>query len=143
MKPFKCFLTFVCLVSVAAFAADPPTGIKVVPMKDTSPASGRDMFKEYCAVCHGADAKGHGPAASALKVVPPDLTLLSQNNHGKFPDRRVYAAIRGDVNYAAHGSNDMPIWGAVFRDMNHGIDSAQPAERMSNLCRYIASLQRK
>jgi mono/diheme cytochrome c family protein len=36
------------------------------------------MFKEYCASCHGADAKGHGPAVRALKVAPPDLTMLSK-----------------------------------------------------------------
>src|ERR1700733_7000274 len=103
MTPFKCFLTFVCMAPVLTFAADQPTVIKIVPTKAPSPASGSEMFTEYCAVCHGADATGHGPAVSALKTLPPDLTLLSRKNHGKFPDRHVYVVIRGDVNYPAHG----------------------------------------
>ena len=55
------------------------------------------MFKQYCASCHGLDAKGHGPAVPALKVPPPDLTSLTKNNHGKFPEPRVFQAIKGDV----------------------------------------------
>jgi mono/diheme cytochrome c family protein len=99
------------------------------------------MFKLYCASCHGLDAKGHGPAVPALKVPPPDLTLLSQKNHGKFPSAMVYTAIRGDVSVFAHGSKDMPVWGVVFHEM--ASNEAQVAERMSNLSLYIQSLQQK
>lgn len=35
--------------------------------------SGKDMFKQYCAACHGLNAKGHGPARAALKVPAADL----------------------------------------------------------------------
>ena len=102
------------------------------------------MFHQYCAACHGADAKGRGPAAAALKVPPPDLTLLSSNNHGKFPDVQVYSTIRGDIGINAHGSSEMPVWGGVFRDMaNNSGDDRQTAMRLSNLCRYIQSLQVK
>ena|SRR5579864_7892448 len=140
---FRLALSFVCLVPVVAFAADPPV-IKKVNAPITSPTSGSEMFHQYCAACHGADAKGHGPAAAALKVPAPDLTLLSRNNHGKFPDTHVYSAIRGDNSINAHGSPDMPVWGALFRDMaNNSDDARQTAMRMSNLCRYIESLQQK
>src|SRR5713101_3052138 len=50
----------------------------------------------YCAVCHGTDGKGGGPAATALKVPPTDLTLLSKNNGGKYPALKVTGAIHGD-----------------------------------------------
>jgi mono/diheme cytochrome c family protein len=91
---FRFALPLVCLVNVVCFAADPPVGqpavakpvIKKVPAALTSPTSGSEMFKEYCASCHGADARGRGPAAPALKASPADLTVLSRNNHGKFPD---------------------------------------------------------
>lgn len=136
----KFLLSSVCLVPILTFAADSSVVIKQVPVTATSPASGPEMFKEYCATCHGVDAKGHGPAVPALKVPPPDLTLLSHNNQGKFPDRHVYSTIRGDVNVEVHGSKEMPVWGNVFRDM--GTD-AQSAERLANLCRYIKSLQQK
>ncbi len=140
---FRFVLSFVCLVPVVTFAADPTVVIKEVPVKATSPTSGPQMFKEYCASCHGADAKGHGPAAPALKVHPPDLTVLSQNNHGKFPDQHVYTAIRGDVNLQVHGSPDMPVWGNVFREMAGDASSPTVPVRMRNLCRYIESLQQK
>ena len=140
---FRTLLSFVCLVPIVTFAADPPV-IKKVTAPTTSPMSGSEMFKQYCAACHGADAKGHGPASAALKIPPPDLTLLSRNNHGKFPDTRVYSSIRGDVNNDSHGSPDMPVWGTVFRDMsNISGNDRDLAMRMSNLCRYIQSVQQK
>jgi mono/diheme cytochrome c family protein len=143
MLSFKFVLSCVCIMPVIATAADHAV-ITVVKAPITSPVSGSEMFKEYCASCHGADAKGHGPAVSALKVVPPDLTLLSKNNRGKFPDTRVYSSIRGDVNIDAHGSPDMPVWGTVFRDMAHTSgNDREPALRISNLCSYIQSLQQK
>jgi mono/diheme cytochrome c family protein len=143
MSSFKFVLSCVCLVPAVIFAADVPV-VKKVNAPIISASSGSEMFKQYCASCHGADAKGHGAAAPALKVPPPDLTMLAKNNHGKFPDTRVYSAIRGDLNVNAHGSLDMPVWGTVFRDMaNRSDDDRQSAMRMSNLCRYIQSLQAK
>src|SRR5581483_4785537 len=85
--------------------------IKQVPPNPTSPASGEQMFNEYCAVCHGKDAKGDGPAATALKKSPADLTSLTRRNQGKFPEAKVFSVIKGDSNVAAHGSREMPIWG--------------------------------
>ncbi len=138
---FRFALTFVFCFPVVTLAAGPPT-IKSVPAVVTSPVSGPIMFKEYCASCHGADARGHGPAAPALKVPPPDLTLLSRGNHGKFPDQRIYTSIKGDPNMPSHGSKDMPVWGSIFHEMATGGD-AEVASRMRNLCLYIQSLQQK
>ncbi len=99
------------------------------------------MFKAYCASCHGIDAKGHGPAAPALKTPPPDLTMLSKDNQGKFPGFRVVTVIKdGDV--TSHGSKEMPVWGEVLGS----IGSTTPREvelRISNLTHYIESLQQK
>jgi mono/diheme cytochrome c family protein len=144
---FKMFLSrfvlsIACLVPVVALAADPPV-IKKVQATPTSPTSGPEMFKQYCAACHGLDAKGHGPAVPALKVPPPDLTVLSKNNKGKFPDPRVYTAIRGDVSLDAHGSKDMPVWGTIFHDMSNGPNDMREAARLRALCLYIESLQQK
>src|SRR5690348_11340019 len=72
--------------------------IQHTPVKATSPASGKEMYTSYCAVCHGTDGKGGGPAASALKTAPTDLTTLSKNNGGKYPALKVTSSIRGESN---------------------------------------------
>lgn len=99
------------------------------------------MYRAYCAVCHGLDGKGSGPAASALKQRLPDLTLLSKKNGGKFPDFRVTGVIQGDAAIAAHGSRDMPMWGDVFRDLKR--DESTVTLRVHNLTQYLASIQQK
>jgi mono/diheme cytochrome c family protein len=116
--------------------------IKHVPLTATSPSSGQEMYRAYCATCHGVDAKGKGPAASALKTAPTDLTQLSKNNNGKFPDLKVAATIRGEGNIAAHGTPEMPMWGHLFWGMSHGHEG-EVQQRVANLTKYIESLQAK
>ena len=115
--------------------------IKTVPPNPTSPTSGKEMFNEYCAVCHGPDAKGGGPAAPALKKAPADLTQLTAHNKGKFPDARVAGYIEGDDKLDAHGTRDMPMWGGVFKSMAGGSDITRM--RVANLTAYIKTLQAK
>jgi mono/diheme cytochrome c family protein len=116
--------------------------VKQGTIMPTSPASGRQMFQEYCAVCHGRDGNGGGPAAAALKIPPADLTTLSQRNHGKFPGNKVFDTIKGDSDTPAHGSKEMPIWGDLFLSMSHG-SPGEVQQRISNLTSYIATLQTK
>ncbi|MGH9642030.1 MAG: c-type cytochrome [Terriglobales bacterium] len=131
------------VVALAASAQDrPKTEIKHVPIKQTSAASGQEMYKSYCAVCHGTDGKGNGPAAQALKVPPSDLAALAAKNGGKYPAPKVSAIIRGEEVLAAHGSKDMPIWGNLFWGMSGGHE-AEVQQRVTNLNKYIESLQKK
>ena len=116
--------------------------IKSVPITPTSPESGQEMFAAYCAACHGKDARGHGPAATALKKLPADLTQLSRKNGGKFPEVQVMRFISGEDELAAHGNRDMPVWGSLFRFAPPG-DEANIRLRLSNLTDYIRSLQAK
>jgi len=126
----------------AAGAQEPAKTIKHVPVTQTSPTSGQEMYKAYCAVCHGVDGKGGGPAASALKAPPSDLTQLSKSNGGQYPDMKVVTIIRGQGNLAAHGTQEMPIWGKVFWSMSHGHEG-EVQQRITNLNSYIKSLQAK
>jgi len=126
-----CFLT--------AGQEQPKTGKQLPAM--TQEIAGQEMFRVYCASCHGLDGKGGRPAAPALKKRPPDLTLLSKRNGGKFPRGTVSSVIEGNDFVIDHGSRDMPIWGDAFRITNH--DESMVQMKVQNLTIYIESIQQK
>ena len=133
----------ICALAVAQqTAAQTPPTVKHVPITSSPSTSGKEMFTTYCAVCHGADGKGNGPAASAMKTPPPDLTGLSKKEGGKFPSAHVAAVIRGQAAPASHGSQDMPVWGPLFSSISGG-SQAQVQQRVSNLVKYVETLQVK
>ena len=102
--------------------------------------SGKTMFQDHCATCHGADAKGTGPLASLLKTPPADLTLLAKRHGGKFPREDVSSVLEFGPGPTAHGSSDMPAWGPIFRYYDKQNERAVQ-QRIRNLCDYLASLQ--
>ncbi len=126
----------------ALFAAAQSTKeIKKAPISPTAVNSGPEMFKNYCAACHGVDGKGGGPAAAALKIPPADLTALAKKNSGKFPTARVERVIGGDDAIAAHGSSEMPLWRPLFDSLSPSNESMAKL-RIANLTKYIESLQK-
>jgi len=138
--PHRNLVSMLGLLGIFAVAAAAQVKIQQTVPKDVSPADGKGMFMEYCAACHGTDAKGTGPAASALKKAPADLTQLSSHNGGKYPDVRVSRFIEGVDTVQAHGTRDMPIWGDVFKSLNR--DAAATTMRVSNLTEYLRSIQK-
>jgi cbb3-type cytochrome c oxidase subunit III len=104
--------------------------------------SGKQLFKQNCAVCHGNDLKGNGPAPPPFKDVPPDLTMLARTHGGKFPEKYVEDVLRNGVVLPAHGPAEMPTWGSDFRARDQ-MNSAQVNQRITNLINYIKSLQAK
>ena len=115
--------------------------VKKVRPAATASLDGKGLFLEYCAVCHGKDAKGAGPAADALKQHPSDLTQISRKNNGKFPDTRIFAILKGEQPVTAHGNADMPTWGKTFSDMNVNPNVGQG--RMHALVMYLEEIQAK
>jgi len=129
------------LSATLAMAQDTDKKIKKAPIPMTSAASGEEMFNTYCAVCHGRDAKGDGPASGEFKIPPANLTLLARNHDGKFPSDYVAQVIMfGPRDAKAHGSKDMPVWGELFKRLG---DSASVQQRIHNLSTYIESMQAK
>ena len=120
----------------------PPPKPKIVhePAKSINSLEGKDTFAAYCAVCHGRDAKGHGPAAPALKVPPADLTTIAKRHNGKFSPVDVETKISGS-DLPVHGTSEMPIWGPVFRSISKDRDI--DTMRMKNLVKYLESIQEK
>lgn len=102
---------------------------------------GEQLFRSYCAACHGTDGRGRGPAASALKTLPADLTLIARRNGGTFPRDRVtrYVA-EGEPSIPAHGSKEMPIWGPNFLALAPG-SYKSVNERIEAVVSYVESIQ--
>ena len=114
--------------------------IKYVPPRDTPEVNGAKLYQEFCAACHGAEGKGDGPAAPALKNAPTNLTLLSRNNGGKYPSYHVMDVLNNQNEYPAHGSAEMPIWGPTFRRLG-GTDHPRGLLRAHNVTDYLKSIQ--
>jgi mono/diheme cytochrome c family protein len=152
MRTMKFCCVTAILVAVVSFAgaqdqnvpasAQKPPVVKHVSITPTSATSGKEMFVNYCAVCHGKDGKGNGPAALALKTPPADLTTLAQKNGGKYPSTHVAAVIRGQAQTPAHGSQDMPVWGPLFSSISRG-NGGEVQQRIANLVQYTETLQAK
>jgi mono/diheme cytochrome c family protein len=143
---FISVVAIVITISVFAGAQSAKTDggvtVKHVPITKTPSESGKAMFDSYCAVCHGKAAKGDGPAASAMKTPPSDLTLLAQKNSGKYPASHLAAVIRGQAETPAHGNKDMPVWGPLFSSISQGHEG-QVQQRITNLVSYIETVQAK
>ena len=120
-----------------------PSQIVTTKLPPTYVPSGKTMYKQYCAACHGADGKGRGPAAAeSLKTRPPDLTTLAKRHDGKFPYDYVTSVLRFGPGFSAHGSSAMPVWGPIFQYLDN-YDESAVRQRIKNLCDYLESMQEK
>jgi mono/diheme cytochrome c family protein len=140
MKGFKVLIPL--LISgcgILAWAQQKPEGDPTISER---PRTGQQLYTVYCAACHGADGKGNGPAAPALRAQVPDLTLLSRKSGGKFPLLKVEQSIDGGEGLpVAHGTREMPVYYDLFESIRR--DSAFVAQRIDLLTGYIKSLQQK
>jgi len=114
--------------------------IKMEPVQTTNAWKGDDLYREFCAVCHGVDAKGNGPAADALKTRPTDLTQISRKNSSKFPTIQIQRIVSGDDVITAHGTADMPTWGDAFRSISSNGTFAEM--RVRALVEYLKQIQK-
>jgi mono/diheme cytochrome c family protein len=118
----------------------PKPTIKREPAHRLTSFEGKDVYREYCAVCHGTTGRGDGPAARALKTPPADLTTITKR-HGTFPRKTVEETILAQNEpLASHGSREMPIWGPIFRRSG---DRDVQTLITSNLISYLESIQAK
>lgn len=66
---------------------------------------GMETFKRQCAVCHGEEGKGDGPAAPALQPRPPDLTQSKLVT--SMPDAEL-------VEFLSKGKGPMPAFAKIL-----------------------------
>jgi cytochrome c5 len=103
---------------------------------------GAELFRTWCASCHGLSGTGNGPLAGQLRRRVPDLTRIAEKNGGLFPVARIHRIIDGrDV--GAHGNPDMPIWGNAFKAVKDGHSDASVRARIEAIVRYLESIQRR
>lgn len=133
-------IAFVVVTQSQQSKDKPKEEARKIVVSQSSPISGHEMYADYCAVCHGKTGKGDGPVAAALKVPPPDLTVMAKNNNGKYPSDHVYGVMKFGTRASAHGTSDMPIWGPLFRQAGgRGIEEL----RIHNVSQYLETLQAK
>lgn len=111
---------------------------------ELSSYTGEQLYKRFCASCHGATGVGDGPVSSSLAVVTPDLTRIAKRHGGNYPAERIYQIIDGRLTRPPHGTRDMPVWGWEFLR----VDGDDPAARLraqelvARLVEHLRSMQR-
>ena len=128
------------LLAVAPVATSWAQTGQPIPSQVTGSVAGKDNFERYCAPCHGRVGRGDGPVATALKTRPTDLTSLARRNGGVFPREQVVSFVRGAGREVdAHRSDEMPVWGDVFRGLDPS--DVRVTQRINNVVTYVESLQ--
>lgn len=140
LRPFILVLAGVATFAISA-SAQAPKPVKTTTPHLTTAVGGKALYGQYCAVCHGTDGRGAGPAAVALKARPTDLTQLSRQNSGTFPEERFLKMMNGEITTPAHGTAQMPIWGDDFRNTTTNTNVVQ--DRLHGLLNYVEELQNK
>jgi mono/diheme cytochrome c family protein len=135
------WLIVLLVLVTATIVGAAPQGDRSEPTTALALSSGRDSFSRFCGPCHGVDGKGHGPVASILTTPPTDLTSVSRRNMGVFPLTTLEALFTAAARLqtAAHGSEQMPIWGPTFTAIDGS--PAVARARIASLLAYIESIQ--
>ena len=98
-------MTYSYRVSVVVLCALILSGASAVMAADA--AKGRPLYQQYCSMCHGAQGKGNGPAAAAMKPRPRDHTESAYMN--TLSDDHLMRVL-ADGGQAVNRSPLMPGW---------------------------------
>ena len=103
--------------------------------------AGGELFRTYCAVCHGSGARGDGPLAPSMLRKPADLTEIAKRNGGLYPSELVFRIIDGKRPVRGHGGPDMPVWGDAFARSRDGGSQDKVKLMIQSLVDYLESIQ--
>lgn len=107
----------------------------------TQAVPGGELFRTYCATCHGTSARGDGPLASSMTRKPADLTEIAMRNGGLYPSELVFRTIDGKHPVRGHGGPDMPVWGDAFARSRDGGDAEKVRTMIQSLVDFLESIQ--
>jgi nucleotide-binding universal stress UspA family protein len=103
--------------------------------------TGGEVFRTYCASCHGTAARGDGPLASSMVRKPSNLTEIAKRNGGVYPPELVFKIIDGRQSVRGHGGPDMPVWGDVFTRSRDAGDAERVKAVIESLVVFLDSIQ--
>ena len=130
----------ILVVALGAAQKRPPETPQEKQLSDSF--RGPELFKAYCATCHGKDGKGGGPMAASLRIAPADLTRIAARNGGTFPFLEVQKIITGEQQPpSTHGTREMPVWGPIFSEVTWDQDLGRV--RIYSLAKYLEGIQVK
>jgi len=102
---------------------------------------GSEVYRTYCASCHGTTALGDGTLASAMTRKPANLTEIARRNGGVYPSELVFKVIDGREKVRGHGGADMPVWGDAFKRSRDGGDEDRIKAVIKSLVDYLETIQ--
>jgi mono/diheme cytochrome c family protein len=104
--------------------------------------SGQDLYRRFCASCHGVEGHGDGPVAASLRVEVPDLTRTASRGSTDARDR-IVRIIDGRYIVGAHGTRVMPVWGEDLARLEIGNPDAERTAQViiGRLADYVNGLQ--
>jgi len=110
----------------------------------TGAVSGADLYKQLCAGCHGDDGRGVGRTSRYCAVPPTDLTLLTKQNRGTFPEKKVTQILRYGTEKPtqAQSTTYMPVWKPLLATI-HGESPELTEQRITSLTDYLKAIQPK
>ncbi len=139
----RCLAAIGSLMLAAVLVVMPARALPQAKPSRSSGMAGSQIYKSYCAVCHGQKGKGDGPLAADLRSKPPDLTLLAKGNGGEFPAEQIARIVDGRKPLEGHGGPDMPVWGDVFKNSDAGSDDEKIKQSIQSVVAFLERLQEK
>ena len=108
--------------------------------------SGRTLYRQHCADCHGQDATGGSTTRVGTTVEAPSLTGLTKKHGGTFPFWELYEMVSGAELMPAHRGRVMPIWSdelAKTPKVGKADAKAIVRGRITAILAYLSSVQEK
>jgi len=104
--------------------------------------TGRKLYVEHCAACHGTDGDGRGPLAPELTKPPADLRRLSKKYGIPLAVGQIARFMDGREDVKAHGPRDMPVWGwEMWQNSEGKRNPNEVSEPVAQIIGYLQSIQ--
>ncbi len=118
-------------------------------LAQTQESDGKAIYLDQCVNCHHYDGSGIYNIAYYSGRHPPDLSKLTVNNDGAFPEARVRAVLFGSQATPNHVLFEMPNFARSYLDLvrewrsfESDIDPfAEVSEQIDSIVAYLKTLQ--